>query len=100
MKLARQFQHANSPSSGPRGVLAPAAGLAIVCAITAFDTGGRSVVIGTVVLGAFVTALIGTARQTALVAAVALVCAVISAAWNDNFADAPYLLRALVVAAG
>ena len=84
-----------------RSLLSPAAGLAIVFLITAIDLhSDSSIVIGTVVLGAFVTALIATPRQTALVALVAASCAVLSGMWNDDFLDGPYLLRVVVVLVG
>ena len=76
------------PPSGARLVAAPAAGLAIVAGITAFDvsSGNDTIVIGTVVLGAFVTALFGSPSQTVFVAAVGAVCILVSGTWNDNLA--------------
>jgi PAS domain S-box-containing protein len=90
------------PPSGARVIVAPAVGLAIVAGITAYDIGADtdSIVIGTVVLGAFVTALLGSPFQTALVAAAAAACALASGTWHDSFGDAPYVLRLTVVLIG
>ena len=90
------------PPSGARVAAAPAAGLAIVAAIAAFDVsdGNDTIVIGTVVLGAFVTALLGSAGQTIFVAAVGAACVLLSPAWNEDFGEATYFLRIAVVLTG
>jgi PAS domain S-box-containing protein len=76
--------------------LAIAAGLALVDAVA----GSRTILIGTVVLAPFVVSLLATERDTALVAAVALALALVSAAWNHNFSTAAFWLRVAVVLVG
>ena len=88
--------------SGDRALLGLVLGLAIVLVLALVDhqAGERDIVIGTVVLGPFVTALLGRPRDVLIVGAVALTAALVSAAWNDNFAEPAYLLRAAAVAFG
>ena len=88
--------------SDDRALLALVLGLAIVLLLTFVDhqAGEGDIVIGTVVLGPFVTALLGRPRDVIIVGAVALTAALVSAAWNDNFAEPAYLLRAAAVAFG
>src|SRR4051794_10613795 len=73
-----------------------AAGLALVDA----RLGGEDIVIGTVVLGPLLCALLGTARDAAVVSVVATTLAAVSGFWNDNFDSGPYFLRLAVVALG
>ena len=78
------------------------AGLAIIAGLSLYD-GLRSpgtVVISTVVLGPFVTGLLGTTRQTIVVAVAAILVTALSAVWNDDFLDEAYLIRLTVVTAG
>jgi PAS domain S-box-containing protein len=76
-------------------------GLALVGGLTALDiTWDEAVVSSTVVLAPFITALVASPRQTAVVAAAATLACLLSGLWNDNFGDPEYLVRVLVVAAG
>ena len=79
-----------------------AAGLLTAVAIVAIDVGfGPDTVITTaLVLAPFVAALLGTPRQTVIVGAAAVVLALVSGFWNDNFAEAGYFLRTAIVVAG
>jgi PAS domain S-box-containing protein len=81
---------------------ATAAGLALVVGLTVLDAhwSAHDIVVGTVVIGPLLTALIGSPRQTMLVAVAALVAAAASGVWNDDFSDAAYAVRTLVVAVG
>src|SRR3954469_1713108 len=81
---------------------APLAGVAMVGVLTALDVawGAEHVVIGTVVIAPFVTALRGGPRETVLVAALAVVVCGLSASWNDNFGDRAYIVRLVVVLGG
>jgi PAS domain S-box-containing protein len=77
-------------------------GLALVAALAALDAtwGENRVIIATVVIAPFVTALLGSARQTAAVATTAVAVAAASGLWNDNLGRDDYLLRLLAVIAG
>ena len=77
-----------------------AAGLAVVAVLVYADllAADDDIVIGTVVVGPLLCSVWGRPRDVALVGAVATACAVLSAAWNQNIAEATYLLRAAVVA--
>ncbi len=98
--------HASEPSrivaEDSRRPLGVGLGVAVVAALTYIDArfGAREIVIGTVVLGPLLCALLGTARDVALVGVVATVLAAVSGVWNDNFDSAAYFLRVAVVALG
>jgi PAS domain S-box-containing protein len=81
---------------------AAAAGLAIIGALAAVDAAGSpgTMIIGTVVLAPFVVSLLAGPRETAVVAAVALVVVVVSGVWNHNFDAGAYYLRVVVVLVG
>ncbi len=83
-------------------ILPVAAGLAVVLGITAYDValGDATIVIGSAVLGVFLTAVLGTPRDTALVALVAVICTAASTAWNHNFPDQDYVFRLAGVLGG
>src|SRR4051812_39399343 len=97
---AERPRGAFGPSS--RSGWAPLVGVAIVAVLTARDVawGAEHVVIGTVVIAPFVTALSARLGQTVLVAALAIVVCGLSAGWNDNFGDRAYIVRLVVVLAG
>ena len=85
-------------AEGPWWVLA--LGLAVVAAIAVLDvTWGQEdrVVIASVVVAPFITALLGTTRQTATVAVVSVLAVALSGAWNDNFGEPDCLVRIIVV---
>ncbi len=92
-----------SPPATPVARLLPvAAGLLVVLGVTAYDvaSGASKIVIGSAVLGVFLTAVLGTPRDTALVAVVAVLCTAASGAWNHNFPDEDYVFRLIGVLAG
>ena len=78
------------------------AGLAIIGGIALLDakSGAASIVIGTVVLAPLLVSAVAGPLETAVVAAVALVVAVVSGAWHHNFGTGAYFLRWLVVLVG
>ena len=84
------------------GASAVAVGLLIAGGLAIVDAAlpGNATVITTVVLAPFVVSVIGGWRETAFVALVAFVLAVVSPAWNHNLGSAAYYLRAIVVFAG
>lgn len=88
------------PADSP--ALALGLGLALVAALAALDAiwGADRLITGTVVLGPFLTALRGRPRDVVLVGALAIVAAVVSPIWNENFGDPDYVVRALAVATG
>jgi len=81
---------------------APVVGLAIVAVLAGLDAhwGSDKIVISTVVIAPFITALAGSVRQTAVVAVVAVVVCIVSGSWNDNYGTDDYFVRLAVVAAG
>ena len=83
-------------------VLAPLLGALLVAVLTVLDIawGPERVLAATVVIGPFLTALSGSLRQTAAVAAAAVAVVVLSGGWNENFGSVDYLLRVLVVLVG
>ena len=76
-------------------------GLAIVVGLTLVDAlwAGQSLA-STVVLAPFVVSLLTSPRGTAIVGAVAVLSAVLSALWNHNFGEVDYIVRLAVVVAG
>ncbi len=83
-------------------VLPVAAGLLLIAAVTAYDIvlSPSTVVIGTAVLGVFLTAVLGTPRETALVAAVAVICTAASGTWNHDIPVQDYVFRLVGVLGG
>ena len=77
-------------------------GLVIASTLAAIDTSEtpHSIVIGTVVLAPFIVSTIAGPRETAFVGGVAVVLAIVSGFWNDNFETGTYVLRASVVLVG
>ena len=77
-------------------------GLALVAALGGLDLawGADRIISSTVVIAPLLTALFARPRETAVVAVAAFLVCVASPVWNDNFAEADYLLRTLVVAVG
>jgi serine phosphatase RsbU (regulator of sigma subunit)/PAS domain-containing protein len=90
------------PSSGSTTALAVVLGLAVVGVLAGIDaaSGHDTIVIGTVVLGPFLVSAFCGPRETALVAALAVILAAASATWNQNVDTGAYWLRLLVVVAG
>jgi serine phosphatase RsbU (regulator of sigma subunit)/PAS domain-containing protein/anti-sigma regulatory factor (Ser/Thr protein kinase) len=90
------------PADQRRGALWVLVALGAVGGLTAIDVvlGERDIVIGTVVLGPLLCALVVRSRDVALVGALATLVALASGTWNDNFAAGSYSLRVLVVAVG
>lgn len=95
----------NSGGSGPssrRRWLAPAAGLAVTAVVALIDAAlGADVILTTaLILGPFVTALLGSPRQTMMVVVVAVLLAAVSGTWNENAWEVDYFLRWAIVIAG
>ena len=82
--------------------LGVAAGLVTTGVIAVVDASlGSAVIITTaLILGPFVTALLGSPRDTLMMAGLALVLAGLSGFWNHNFWEGDYFLRWVIVAAG
>jgi PAS domain S-box-containing protein len=87
-----------------RAWLGAAAGLAIAAGLAALDAAWSAdrIIIATVLIGPFLTALLAPVRLTAAVGAAAVAIILTSGSWNDNFGQDAYWLRAVVavVAAG
>jgi hypothetical protein len=82
---------------GPaRGLWPLLAGAALCLALVGLDAGlgERRNFSSTVVIAPFLTALLGTTRQTAAVGALAVACCLASPVWNANFGSVDYLVRA------
>ena len=75
-------------------------GLVLVAGLTALDASWDKHFPSAVVIGPFLTALRGSARQTAAVGVVAIASVFLSTTWNDTAVGADYFLRAVVVVAG
>ncbi len=91
----------SEPPHGRTG-LGMVAGLAVAAAIVAIDVaaGAHTSITTALVLAPFVTALLGSTRDTVIVAIVATVIAGLSGIWNDNLWQPNYFLRMGIVAAG
>ena len=74
--------------------------LAAVAGLTILDASWSQIISSTVVVAPFIAAMFAGVRQTALVAAASVLSALLSGIWNDNFADAGYVVRASVVVVG
>ena len=79
---------------------ATVAALGIVVLVSAIDASWMEEFATPVVLGPFLAALLASERQTAAVAAAAVVSSLLSGSWNDNAGEADYFARAFVVLAG
>jgi len=89
-------RHPERPSSPLRGELVLVLGIGLVVVLALIDVlaDDRSdVLITTLVLGPSVVSLLGTARQTAIVAIVSVTLTIVSGVWNDNFDELGYGLR-------
>jgi PAS domain S-box-containing protein len=77
-------------------------GLGLVVGLAALDAHWDQdrIISSTVVIGPFVTALVGSSRQTTVVALAALAACVLSGSWNHNYGAEDYVVRVLTVAVG
>jgi PAS domain S-box-containing protein len=89
-------------TEGQRRALGLALGFSVVVGLAVVDwrVGVKDIVVGTVVLGPLLCALLATARDVAVVGVLATVVTALSGVWNDNFDEATYYLRVAVVALG
>lgn len=76
-------------------------GLSLAALLAIVDIGAQpsTAVIGFVVVAPLLTALVGGAREVAVVGGLAVALVVLSALWRDNAGDAIYFYRILIVAA-
>ncbi|HEV2785772.1 MAG TPA: GAF domain-containing protein, partial [Solirubrobacteraceae bacterium] len=90
------------PAPGERSGLGLAAGLGVTAILVAIDAvaGADMVIVTAYLLGAFVTALVGTPRETVALVCVTTLLALVSGAWNENFGELDYFVRIAIVAAG
>ena len=90
-----------SPHESPgRRWAATAVSLLIVVGLTLLDASWSEVISATVVVAPFLTAMFAGVRQTAIVASAAVLSALLSGIWNDNFGDPGYEVRAAIVVVG
>ena len=77
-------------------------GLAIVAGLAGLDAqwGPDKIIAATVVIAPFLTALVGTPLDTAIVGIAAVAACALSGSWNHNFGADDYIVRVLVVATG
>src|SRR4051812_12863419 len=75
-------------------------GVVVGLAVIDWRAGIKDIVVGTVILGPLLCALLATATDVAAVGVFATAVAVLSGGWNDNFDQATYYLRIAVVAVG
>ena len=71
--------------------------LLVVVGLTVLDASWSEVISATVVVAPFFAAMFTGARQTAFVAFAAVLSALLSGIWNDNFGDPGYEVRAAIV---
>jgi PAS domain S-box-containing protein len=90
----------NPHESPSRRRAATGIALLIVLGVTILDVAWDEVIIATVVVAPFLAAMFAGVRQTVLVAALALLSALLSGIWNDNFGDPGYEVRAAIVLIG
>lgn len=74
--------------------------LLLVIGLTVLDASWDDVISATVVVAPFLAASFASVRQTAGVASAAVASALLSGIWNDNFGDAGYEVRAVIVLIG
>ena len=80
---------------------ATVAGVVLIFALAYLDAAWEDTVIAaTVVIGPFLTAIFASARQTAAVGAFAVVSAIVSGGYNDNYGTDDYFVRLAVTIAG
>ena len=90
-----------SPHESPgRRWAATAVSLLVVVGLTLLDASWSEVISATVVVAPFLAAMFAGVRQTAIVAFAAVVSALLSGIWNDNFGDPGYEVRAAIVIFG
>jgi len=77
-------------------------GLGLLTTLVGFDiaTGESTVIVSTVLLAPFITARVGSERQTVIVAAATVLCAVASERWTPHGFDSSYYVRLFVIMAG
>ena len=80
--------------------LATGIALLVVVGLTLLDAMWSDVISATVVVAPFIAAMFAGVRQTAAVAVAASSSALLSGAWNDNFGEAGYEVRAAIVVLG
>jgi PAS domain S-box-containing protein len=84
-----------------RRIDATVAGVVLIFALAYLDAAWEDTVIAsTVVIGPFLTAIFASTRNTALVAAFAVVSAILSGGYNDNYGSDDYFVRLAVTIAG
>ena len=90
------------PAPGERRGAGLAAGLLVTGLFVTLDlmASGSTILVTALVLGSFVTALVGSPRETTLIGCLTTVLAIVSGAWNHNFGEFNYFLRMSIVAAG
>ena len=86
-------------STGRRWV-ATAVSLLLVLVLTVLDASWTEVISSTVVVAPFLAAMFAGVRETGFVAAAAVLSALLSGIWNDNFGEAGYDVRAAIVLIG
>jgi PAS domain S-box-containing protein len=81
-------------------MLALAPGLLIVAVLAVVDIAAQppTAVVGFVVVAPLVTALLGTSRDVVVIGALAVLIAVSSGVWRDNFGEVVHVYRFLIVA--
>ena len=80
---------------------ATVAGVVLIFALAYLDAAWEGTVItATVVIGPFLTAIFASVRNTALVAAFAVLSAVLSGGYNDNYGTNDYFVRLGATIAG
>ena len=80
---------------------ATVAGVVLIFALAYLDAAWEGTVIAaTVVIGPFLTAIFASVRNTALVAAFAVLSAILSGGYNDNYGTSDYFVRLAVTIAG
>ncbi len=84
---------------GSTRALAIVPGLAIVAVLTTIDLWAQpaTAVVGFVLVAPLLTTLFGTPREVAIVGAVSVFVVLLSATWHDNFGDAIYIYRVVLV---
>jgi PAS domain S-box-containing protein len=79
---------------------AVAAAVLAIAAVLAVDVAFGHVLAAAFMVGPMLAVLSGSPRTVALLGVVAIVLAIVSGAWNENFGDVDWAVRAVVVALG
>src|SRR5918998_4161552 len=100
--MFRTMGNVRLPEPGERAWLGLGGGLLVTAILVAIDAlaGADIIIVTAYLLGAFVTALVGTPRETVALVCITTLLAVVSAAWNHNFGELDYFVRIAIVAAG